>query len=924
MTLKKRSSTPQKSTQNDSNVTSKSSSPIQISKKLEKNSKVFSSIPTWIGIITIIVLLTSIFIASDRLYHSYPDIEDKCQLQTAFPASNMFCEKEALEYVRYLSDEIGNRLIGSKELEKSEEYILNVIRSIMLQSKLNNKVDVELQFQKATGNFLLEKFLGKDLIQAYHNVSNIIVKINPSGSGKFVEHETIYTTESFEPTKGDRNALLVNGHYDSAVGSPGGTDDGVPIGVMLSLLRNLVTTPTELKAPVVLLFNGGEEFGMHAAHGFISQHNWAKDIKTIINLESCGGGQGRPMLFQAGPGHGYAVKSYQKTSPYPQASVLAQDMMNIIPADTDYRVFTKHTNYFAAGMDLAFTRNGYVYHTSQDSYSQIQRGAVQHMGETVFSLVHDLTSNYLSKENINSIDEKYEPLFIEILGFYVIVWDYSIQSIAILSLIVLLVILFFVRVIRNVKFENSKSFVFSILLHFIALFISFFASIIASLIGAAILIYFGKTMAWYLVNRLGVIYYGGITCSVVIFINYTVNSLIRKIMYKYAKASNQSTFELAEEAQVWALHIYLIIMSILLQIIGLRTSIVFFGYSVVLALHTLSTLFFPLSAILRGVIVIVPLSVYQIYTTMLMLDAGWPFFGRLGSILNGEIGCSLYVTFLIYLNVLYILPSLQNVRKYHFISILSIIVTLVAFFFIYKQQERFSESRPRRFVTNHVRYLNPETSIIEKNYVHIGVLDSYEFEPSFSKFSKSNQVLSWEHSDNKLAKKDFNAAYPLSNVVRGAIINLHNNTEVGDVSPVKIQLKVLEEKLEEIKPNTWNRFLRVYINTDTKSLGGFTTIKIASRNLKSWSFNGDIVRDPENDNSIFIKLVGDGELEFTVNLQDTFTNEVNVKDQLLLQMEVNACISKRDKVLDHIHKLIENNSDFSEMNLQQFNTDWNI
>lgn len=88
--------------------------------------------------------------------------------------------------------------------------------------------------------------------------------------------------------------------------SPGASDDAASCAVMLEVLRVLSRQETRLRHGVVFLFNGAEETPLQASHGFITQHKWAKDVRAFLNMESVGS-NGKEMLFQSGPNHGWLI-----------------------------------------------------------------------------------------------------------------------------------------------------------------------------------------------------------------------------------------------------------------------------------------------------------------------------------------------------------------------------------------------------------------------------------------------------------------------------------------------------------------------------------------------------------------------------------------------------------------------------------------
>ena len=92
-------------------------------------------------------------------------------------------------------------------------------------------------------------------------------------------------------------AVLVNCHFDSAVQSPGASDNILNCALMLEVARLVILADTNLTSDIIFLFNGAEESGLVAAHGFIIQHHWAESCAAFVNLEGAGAG-GRELLFQ--------------------------------------------------------------------------------------------------------------------------------------------------------------------------------------------------------------------------------------------------------------------------------------------------------------------------------------------------------------------------------------------------------------------------------------------------------------------------------------------------------------------------------------------------------------------------------------------------------------------------------------------------
>jgi hypothetical protein len=110
---------------------------------------------------------------------------------------------------------LGVKVAGTEQAERAApEYILQVLDEIREKSGASIKVEIAVQHPRGSFN---TDFLG-GINALYENVTNVVCRISPSDAPASI-----------------LDAVLINAHFDTAIGSPGAADDLSQVGVPLEL-----------------------------------------------------------------------------------------------------------------------------------------------------------------------------------------------------------------------------------------------------------------------------------------------------------------------------------------------------------------------------------------------------------------------------------------------------------------------------------------------------------------------------------------------------------------------------------------------------------------------------------------------------------------------------------------------------------------
>lgn len=127
------------------------------------------------------------------------------------------------------------------------------------------------------------------------------------------------------------------------------------------------------------------------------------------------------------------METYLDNAPYPHCSAIAQEIfqLGIVPSDTDFRIFRDYGGLSGIqpfnkmcilkclGLDIAYHRNGWVYHTEFDTADVISNGSIQRAGENILAVAEALIrSPYLTKPT--RFDEGNKWVFYDVVGLFTV------------------------------------------------------------------------------------------------------------------------------------------------------------------------------------------------------------------------------------------------------------------------------------------------------------------------------------------------------------------------------------------------------------------------------------------------------------------------------------------------------------------------
>jgi hypothetical protein len=171
-----------------------------------------------------------------------------------------------------------------------------------------------------------------------------------------------------------KKTVLIVAHIDSVPAGPGATDDCVGSVVLFELLRVLALSGKQPLHNILVHWTDAEEVGLRGSSAYIrlvnSKGESLDDIfllpDVVINIEGSGTARREVLLRSNSP---WLVKKYADAAPRPVMHSIAEFIFNTLQiGSTDFDVYGRCGSH---GIDLIFTDERFIYHTSRDIVEKV-------------------------------------------------------------------------------------------------------------------------------------------------------------------------------------------------------------------------------------------------------------------------------------------------------------------------------------------------------------------------------------------------------------------------------------------------------------------------------------------------------------------------------------------------------------------------
>ncbi len=373
-----------------------------------------------------------------------------------------FSEERAWPVFLHLTRTLGSRPTGTAHSRQAAAYLMEKLRELP-------GVEVELQ----QGSGVVQRGRSMELVE--HSARNVLARI----PGRSTE------------------AILLIAHYDSAAEGAGAGDDGLAAAAIVEIVRALTSGP-QLERTVIVNLSGAEELWLAGAYRFL-EHPWSREVRAFINLDSMGT-RGRMLLFRVTPDDLGLVEAYGRAAPQPHGSAIAQDLFRtgVIPSGTEFSVYADQGKL--RGLDLALYEDGYAYHTALDTADRVERGTMQHIGETTLATTRALAGAL--PEPGKKIGSYYD-----VSGL--LLFTHSPRAMGVLMVLALVAAAGALVLVKRRELRGMRMLLGGLLASVLGL----LASLATAGLGAALLTMMGRTFGWFARPWLAVVGFGGLALA---------------------------------------------------------------------------------------------------------------------------------------------------------------------------------------------------------------------------------------------------------------------------------------------------------------------------------------------------------------------------------------------------------------------------